>query len=215
MTNSKQNTHGFSLEDWNEAFVSVDKAIGPRKGTIRSFHLPENARILEVGCGEGLNQRAFAELGYQRVFGIDISMELLRCAAGSARVRADAFRLPFADATFDALYLADFLHHIDVQRLFPELVRVLKPGGTIHISEPWPGLFRWLADFLTLYVLHGVSRTLHYRRIILLFEWNEYSKWLKDCRRVMAAVPERHGLMTVKKQHTMFDMRLSLQDSRS
>ncbi len=210
MTDSMRNTHGLTIEDWNEAFVSVDKAIGPRKATIRSFGIPKSARILEVGCGEGLNQRAFAELGYQRVFGIDISMELLRCASGAARARADAFRLPFADAAFDALYLADFLHHIDVARLFPELVRVLTPGGAIHISEPWPGLFRRMADFLTLRVLYGVSRTLRYRRVILLFEWEDYSGWLRDCRRIMAEVPGRHGLKTVKKQRTLFDMRLSL-----
>jgi ubiquinone/menaquinone biosynthesis C-methylase UbiE len=68
---------------------------------------------------------------------IDISAPMLR-HSGLPSVQGDALRLPFADASFDLVVAAAFLHHVpglerDVLR---ECARVLRPGGRIVGYDP-------------------------------------------------------------------------------
>jgi len=58
--------------------------------------------------------------------------------------QGDALALPFADGEFDRIVAAEVLEHIwrDVDAI-QELVRVLKPGGTLAISVP-----RWLPEVI-------------------------------------------------------------------
>jgi SAM-dependent methyltransferase len=56
----------------------------------------------------------------------------------------DALSLPFADGEFDRIIAAEILEHIpaDIQAI-QELVRVLRPGGTLAVSVP-----RWLPEII-------------------------------------------------------------------
>jgi SAM-dependent methyltransferase len=103
--------------------------------------------VLDVACGPGNFTREFARLvdGSGIVVGIDASATMLGravrdtpAARGSdgnvAYVRGDATRLPFRDASFDAVCCYAALH------LFPdpfagldEMARVLTPGGRIAV----------------------------------------------------------------------------------
>ena len=58
--------------------------------------------------------------------------------------QGDALQLPFADGEFDRIVAAEVLEHIhaDVDAI-KELVRVLRPGGTLAISVP-----RWLPEVI-------------------------------------------------------------------
>lgn len=47
----------------------------------------------------------------------------------------DAESLGFADNTFDVIHVSGVLHHVDVSQAFPEMRRVLKPGGRVIASE--------------------------------------------------------------------------------
>ena len=47
----------------------------------------------------------------------------------------DAEALEFSDDTFDAIWCSGVLHHLDVQRAFGEMTRVLKPGGSVFSIE--------------------------------------------------------------------------------
>src|SRR5258708_13539019 len=42
-----------------------------------------------------------------------------------------AENMTFPDNTFDAVIITGVLHHLDVNRAYPELARVLKPGGKV------------------------------------------------------------------------------------
>ena len=64
---------------------------------------------------------------------------------GTAGV-ADAGWLPFPDCCFDRVIAAEVLEHVnDDRRAMAELVRVLRPGGTMAVTVPrwWPELVNW------------------------------------------------------------------------
>ena len=94
-------------------------------------------RLLEVGCGIGTDLARFAG-GGALVTGIDLSQTAIDLAAknfatlgltGDLRV-ADGEALPFADASFDAVYAHGVLQYaVRPERLIAEAHRVLVPGG--------------------------------------------------------------------------------------
>ncbi|MDQ3232539.1 MAG: bifunctional 2-polyprenyl-6-hydroxyphenol methylase/3-demethylubiquinol 3-O-methyltransferase UbiG [Pseudobdellovibrionaceae bacterium] len=103
---------------------------------LRKNQVESGSRLLDIGCGAGFLSNRLAENGYH-VTGVDQSAGSLnvarRHAPASALVDyqpADAYQLPFADASFDAVLLMDFLEHVDEPgRAIAEASRVLKPHG--------------------------------------------------------------------------------------
>jgi ubiquinone/menaquinone biosynthesis C-methylase UbiE len=112
----------------------------------RDTQYPSGTSVLEAGCGVGAQTVILAAGSPQARFtSIDISNESL--AAAEARVRgagytnvafmqADLFRLPFADAFFDHVFLCFVLEHLaDPMAALGELRRVLRVGGTLTAIE--------------------------------------------------------------------------------
>lgn len=109
-------------------------------------------RLLDLGCGAG--RHAFEALRRgARVTALDYDEAELKdvaalagaltetgelpAAAGGACSRGDATALPFPDAAFDHIIAAEVLEHIDDDAAaLRELVRVLRPGGTIAATVP-------------------------------------------------------------------------------
>ena len=98
------------------------------------------ATVLDAGCGMGRYLRVAAELGAERVVGVDLSraVEAARDLSADypnvAVAQADLFRTPFASGSFDQIYSLGVLDHTpDPRRAFLELARLLKPGGRIAI----------------------------------------------------------------------------------
>lgn len=106
-------------------------------------------RVLDVACGTGVVSVTAARLS-ARVTGLDLTPELLERARENAQIagveidwhEGDVESLPFGDATFDAV-LSQF-GHIFAPRpevAIAEMLRVLRPGGTIAFSTWPPELF--------------------------------------------------------------------------
>jgi SAM-dependent methyltransferase len=109
-------------------------------------------RLLDLGCGAG--RHAFEALRRgARVTAFDYDEAELKDVAamatamvragelpGAARsgcARGDATALPFPDASFDRIIAAEVLEHIDDDAgALRELVRVLRPGGTLAATVP-------------------------------------------------------------------------------
>jgi ubiquinone/menaquinone biosynthesis C-methylase UbiE len=97
-------------------------------------------RILDIGCGTGLlAARLEHELDDTRVVGCDFSHGMLRQAAGHAPhlawVQGDAVRLPFRDASFDAVVSTEAFHWFpDQGAAVAEFFRVLAPGGCALVA---------------------------------------------------------------------------------
>lgn len=100
------------------------------------------ARVLDLGCGYGRATRELADAGY-RVVGADSSPAMLARARVERPdlelVRLTPGPLPFADESFDAACLLAVLTCVpdpdDREGLAAELVRVLRPGGWLFVSD--------------------------------------------------------------------------------
>jgi ubiquinone/menaquinone biosynthesis C-methylase UbiE len=95
--------------------------------------------VLDLGTGTGLIARRLAkEPEMPPLVGLDVSRPMLEEAVAQTReshvmvdfVRAEAPDLPFLDTSFSAVLQAGSLPLIrDVDRLFGEIARILRPGG--------------------------------------------------------------------------------------
>jgi demethylmenaquinone methyltransferase / 2-methoxy-6-polyprenyl-1,4-benzoquinol methylase len=102
--------------------------------------LPEDARVLDVGCGTGDLSLELFENTAARITGLDFCAPMLNFAKIKAPqvqfIEGDALRLPFAEASFDGLTIGFALRNLaSVERGLSELLRVLKPNGIVAILE--------------------------------------------------------------------------------
>ena len=109
-----------------------------------------DARVLDLGCGGG--HVTFAAAAHAReVVAYDLSADMLATVARAARERGLANvttrqgvveSLPFADASFDAVFSHALFEHLsDPPRAMSELLRVLKPGAPAVVCTPDWGSF--------------------------------------------------------------------------
>ena len=97
--------------------------------------------ILDVACGTGdLSLTLFENTG-ARVIATDFCRPMLNIAADKVPgkidlIEGDALRLPFRDATFDAVTIAFGLRNLaSVEGGLAELLRILKPSGWLVVLE--------------------------------------------------------------------------------
>ena len=102
--------------------------------------------VLDLGAGTGTASNALRARGVNPV-ALDAAPAMLVLARtlmpDLTMVAADAFRLPFADATFDGAVSAFCINHAeDPAAMLTELARVVRPGGAVLAStfgaEPEP-----------------------------------------------------------------------------
>lgn len=101
--------------------------------------LPEDAKILDFGCGEGTNVYQLHDLGFKNAVGFDVMNILnLRKPEDDAvfNIGYDAQgRLPYEDASIDFIFSQEVFEHVQDQiPVWKELRRILKPNaGAMHV----------------------------------------------------------------------------------
>jgi SAM-dependent methyltransferase len=133
---------GFFDDDYLRVFgpeLPEERTAAEVNGVVAQLGLAPGARLLDLCCGPGRHAVPLARLGY-RVTGLDLSRRLLAEAAAAGQglpvglVAGDMRRLPFADASFDAVlnlfhafgYLED---ETQDELVLAEVARVLAAGG--------------------------------------------------------------------------------------
>lgn len=98
---------------------------------------PENARVLDIGCGTGY----FATIAKEKrphwqVLGLDVANGM--CVVAKSRcgvVNASAERIPLAECSVDSAVSSLCYQWVeDTQAAFAELARVLRPGGRAVVA---------------------------------------------------------------------------------
>ena len=149
------------MEETSRTIASYDAAAAAFAERWFDFRLEENvkrfaaylrpgARVLDVGCGVGRDVGHFQELGFDAM-GIDLSTGMLaeaRRRVDAPFVQADMRHLPFANGSFDALWVCASLMHLpkaDTSAVLQECRRVVGHGHILLAVKGGEGE-RWVAS---------------------------------------------------------------------
>ena len=118
---------------------------------------PAAGRLLDFGCGTGSFLRALRQSGRPlELTGCDVAAGMIDTARREWNAGpppdlhvVEPGPLPFDDGTFDIVTVSAVLHHVTRAArpaVVRELLRVVRPGGTIVVFEhnPWNPLTRWI-----------------------------------------------------------------------
>ncbi|KAL1956119.1 hypothetical protein VTO42DRAFT_7638 [Malbranchea cinnamomea] len=107
---------------------------------VLAYHKGSRQICVDLGCGHGVVARAFSG-EFDKVYGVDPSAGMIAQAKALTTsaaeknvefVQTSAESLSFLpDQSVDLAVSGEAAHYFDYQRLFPELCRVMKPGGTL------------------------------------------------------------------------------------
>ncbi len=124
-----------------------------------------NLRVLDVGCGSGMNAMGIAAKGH-RLHGIDIS------EAAIQKYRDHGFEgsvcdletgLDFPDASFDLVFCSEVIEHMTAPELLAsEMSRVLKPNGLLVLSTPNSAFWVYRLFSVLGYTLSEVQHPKHF-----------------------------------------------------
>ena len=135
--------------EWEAAYRRFESPEEERRKfarRLRAFGVerwPRDAAVLELFCGRGGALHAWSDLGFTRLQGVDLSLDLLAGYRGPARLHVgDCRELKLPAASQDVVSVQGGLHHLpdlerDLPRVLDEVARVLRPGGRFLVVEPW------------------------------------------------------------------------------
>ena len=158
------------LYDWVVRLTTRESVF--KRRLIDAASIENGKSVLDVGCGTGTLLREIVRReSLARVTGLDADPAILEIArrklanAGTAceLVQGNSTKMPFADDAFDHVVSTLFFHHLrreDKRITIEEIMRVLRPGGSVHIADwgPPTGLLQRLA-FYQIQVLDGFETT--------------------------------------------------------
>src|SRR5437763_1680881 len=120
---------------------------------INHMNIQETDLVLDLGVGTGVSLNYYPRRG--RIIGVDLSAGMLRKAREKIRenqlenafvFQANALELPFADSTFDHVFLSHVISVVsDPYRLVQEAQRVAKENARIVIVNHFQSTNRFIA----------------------------------------------------------------------
>ncbi|HZN39152.1 MAG TPA: metalloregulator ArsR/SmtB family transcription factor [Planctomycetota bacterium] len=145
-----RDAHDGLAEQWN--VVGQDFALGTVRAEVLAHAWPSGPAVADLGCGTGFLAGWLAERGAS-VIGVDHSQRMLRQAKQRTKRARVTFRqgeleaLPIADSEVDAAFSNLVWHHVaDLEKAAREVLRVLRPGGCVVISDLLPHEAEWMRE---------------------------------------------------------------------
>lgn len=114
---------------------------------LKGLEKNETIKVLDVGCGDGATELFMKQyFANWQVTGIDVSEKSIAEASKRELPNAsflwyDGNTIPFTAQSFDLLFIAGVLHHVNYSLhndLLKEMYRVLKPSGRLILYEHNP-----------------------------------------------------------------------------
>ena len=145
--------------DFLNRLLSLRRDVFWRRELIQGLRLPSHAVVLDLAAGTlDVSLECNRQHPQVRVIAADFSLPMLLlgqkklstrgCQVSIVPVSADAYALPFPEAAFDAVTIAFGIRNLpDRDAALAEILRVLKPGGTLAVLEfvpPESGLLQTL-----------------------------------------------------------------------
>lgn len=125
---------------WSEVGFSPVGELAPETRRLLDRTVPSEARIADVGCGDGGALGAWAQRRGNPYIGFDVAegaLQKARAAGLEVHLIEDASRLPLDTAAVDVVACIEVLEHVfEPHRAVEEFRRVLAPGGTLIASVP-------------------------------------------------------------------------------
>jgi len=150
---------------YRESDHAVARAFAlPKLDYITHFINFSDARVLDVGCGNGVFTSLFSEIS-PFVVSLDYSEHMLRSNPGRVLLRGEGERLPLKNGSFDVVFVSNLLHHsANPRRIVEEMCRVsrryvvlLEPNCLnplmFFVFRCGPGRTGWVA------LIQGISGT--------------------------------------------------------
>jgi SAM-dependent methyltransferase len=191
---------------WEQAFLEVDarrSKVAPYARKLRGFAFGPDELILDLCCGTGLYCGVFRLLGCRRVFGYDLSRNLLSRATSAPVACGDARSLALGSGRFDVVFVAKGMHHFrDLAGLLAEIRRVLRPGGRLIFLEPRNSPLRRLLHRLVFSPLARLSPRVERVRTALEEERDDYFHWLGLSPQALRAEVEAAGFELLRWRDT-------------
>lgn len=107
-----------------------------------------HGRVLDIGAGDGYLSGRLAEICREVVgleyepSGVALANEMLSGRPNVSVRQGDTYALPFENAAFDAVVMADVIEHLDdPDRAVAEMARVVKDDGAVLVTTP-----HWRSD---------------------------------------------------------------------
>lgn len=137
-----------------------------RKKVVKIISENNHDSILDIATGTGDLAIAMAKIGAQKIVGLDLSPGMLQIGKEKVKnkklentiemVIGDSEKLPFEDCSFDAITVAFGVRNFEtLEKGLAEILRVLKPNGTLAILEtsvptkfPYKQGYRMYCSFL-------------------------------------------------------------------
>jgi ubiquinone/menaquinone biosynthesis C-methylase UbiE len=115
----------------------------------------KNKNILDIGCGYGWCELNFLQRGAKKISGIEISeydlstvKEHVKHPKTELKI-GSALDIPYPDNYFDNIVSWEVIEHIPKNtedKMFKEVGRVLKPGGSFYLSTPYKQVLSNILD---------------------------------------------------------------------
>lgn len=116
----------------------IGKALNPIAPEKVAAFLPVGARVIDIGCGEGILLRYLQENGWTAVGAEPDSSRFLKAklnCPNTAIVNAFAEKLPLPENSFDAAVMECSFSLCEPEETVKELCRVLVPGGRLIVTD--------------------------------------------------------------------------------
>lgn len=140
--------------------------------------LPKNKTVLDIGCGIGKLANRIADFSKETI-GIDIAEDRIETAKQIHNKKnlkffvSDAYDLPLKGDSVDVIVSLGVFHHLELEKIAPEIDRILKKNGIMLVLDIYEGFQRPSArikSWIKMFQRDGFSKTLKvFFRMLPLF----------------------------------------------